>query len=227
MSEDELLACIQRVKRRAARRAGGLCRRLLPVREAPAHHRRLRRGDDQLLPVLGRLPARAGAGLHADHGGAHARGGAAASACSISETGWPDQGSAFHGAVPSARRRDALLRRHPPLGAARTTSRSSTSPPSTRPGRSAPRATSAPTGACGTRTASQIRLTTRFGQRCSTNFPPATPSATRATAHGQSPGQQDLPLAGRDPRGPAHPAARTGSCCACTTAACTPNACCR
>jgi exo-beta-1,3-glucanase (GH17 family) len=57
LSEDELLACIQRVKDAAAGRAGGLCRRLLPVREAPAHHRRLRRGDDQLLPLLGRLPA--------------------------------------------------------------------------------------------------------------------------------------------------------------------------
>ncbi len=74
LAEDELIGHIQRVKAGPARRAGGLRRRLLPVREAPARHRRVRRGDDQLLPVLGGLPARAGPALHAEHAGAHARG---------------------------------------------------------------------------------------------------------------------------------------------------------
>ena len=73
-------------------RAGGLRRRLLPVRAAPAPHRRLRRGADQLLPVLGGLPARAGARPTCRAWCAARAPRAPGKRVVISETGWPDHG---------------------------------------------------------------------------------------------------------------------------------------
>ena len=151
MDEDELLACIQRVKDALPG---------VPVGYVDAYylfelHPRITAACDVVLtncyPFWEGCP-REGALAYMQSMVRRTRAAAPGKRIVISETGWPDQGSAFHGSVPSTEGAmayfvDTLQWAEP------TASRSSTSPPSTRPGRSAPKATSGPTGACGTRTA--------------------------------------------------------------------------
>jgi len=71
MSEDELLAHIQHVKAALPGVPVGYVDAYYLFEKHPAHHGCLRCDPEQLLPLLGGLPARPGHRLHAQHGGPH------------------------------------------------------------------------------------------------------------------------------------------------------------
>ena len=139
----------------------------------------------------------------------------------ISETGWPDQGSAFHGSVPSdegamryfvdtmrwAREDDIEVFYFAAFDEAWKV------------------------GAEGD-VGAYWGLWDKDGKpkfamtHAARSFPRATPSATRATARGRTRTTKLYPSVA-EIREDLHLLPGTGSCCACTTAACTPSACCR